>query len=94
MTDLHFIVEKLEGYGDVKGFEVISAVKRDASSKFDLIIAPMEGCKADVGWIARQLKGWEVEGFHFAIEYLSLLTTKNYKLTVAKINDTEDSKEE
>ena len=94
MTDLHFIVEKLEGYGEVKGFEVISAVKRDASSRFDIIIAPMEGCKADVSWIARQLKGWEGENSRFDIEYLALLTTKNYKLTVAKVNDTEDSKEE
>lgn len=94
MTDLHLIIEELEGYGDVKGFEVISAVKRDASSRFELVIAPMEGCKADVSWIARQLKGWEGESSRFDIEYLTLLTNKNYKLTVVKVNDTEDSKEE
>ena len=94
MTDLHFIVEQLEGYGEVKGFEVISAVKKDASSRFDLIIAPVEGGREDVGWIAWRLKGFQHEGYHFDIEYLALLTDKNYRLTVIKVNDTEDSKEE
>nr|DAO97442.1 MAG TPA: hypothetical protein [Caudoviricetes sp.] len=93
MTDLHFIAERLEGYGEVKGFEIISAVKKDASSRFDLVIAPMEGCREDAAWIACRLKGYEGEGFHFAVEYLALLTDKNYKLTVVKVKDAEDSKE-